>query len=157
MDKKDRNSWGLAIGGAAVAGVSMLASQSMTGLEVTNDVLEAIKVVLGFIPVASAAASAIGLVQLLIKYGSKGYELVKQKLKEKYHISEKDADKMIQKAISNDSKSSSKESAQKGVTDIMKKGFTRGAPINNPQRRSARNPVNRNPSNVVTPAEKMTR
>ncbi len=140
MDKKDRNSLLMAAGGAAIAGASMLVGQSLAGVEVTNDILEAAKIILGFIPGASAVVSAIGFVQLAVKYGGKAYQLLKQKFQEKYHISEKEADKML-KSLSNDTNSASKTTTkERGMTDVMKKAYNRGAPINNQSRRSARNP-----------------
>ena len=141
MDRADKRSLLMAAGGAAVAGVSMMASQSIGGLEITNDVLEVIKTVLGFIPPLAATASAISLVQLAVKYGGKLYHRIKQKIQEKYHLNEKEADKML-KSLSNDTKSSSKATAKEGeMTDVMKKGFNRGASINNPPRRFARSPA----------------
>ena len=129
MDKKDKTSLMMLAGGAAVAGATVLASQSLSGLELTNDLLEIVENVLNLLRGTSMIASAIGLARIGLKYGTKMWNWLEEKISNHSNNKKKELAKTHSK--SNDSKSSSKGHVKEGeMTGIMKKGFNRGADIN---------------------------
>ena len=149
MDKFDKNSLLMAAGGAAIAGASMMAGQSIGGVEVTNDVLEVIETILKWIPPVAAFASAVGLARLAVKYGARFWNLIKEKMEQRSNTNKNELNKTHSK--SNDTKSSTKGN----MKEDLKSGYKRG--LENSSRRSARNPVNRNVSKMVTTTKQVIR
>ena len=135
MDKKDRNSLLMVAGGAAVAGVSMLAANDLSGLEMTDDALHAADLIFKIITTGASVSSVIGLLRLAAKYGKVVYDYLKEKLNFKSNTNENNQS-LTKQNIKSDLKSNSNN-----LQKDLKNAFSRGAPINQTSRRSARNPA----------------
>ena len=139
MDSKDFRNVCMAAGGVALTAAgaaTMYASGGMpAALDLSIDATQVATTIAAGVISGGMGLALLGLTPLAIKYGYKFIQLVKQKLQEKYHMSTKEADRAVSKAMSSQAKSSSKGH----MKDNMKMGYNRGAPINNPPRRSARN------------------